>query len=148
MTNRFHLAISAGNLEAAINFYCDILGCTKGNSEVNSTDSWVDINFWGNELTLHATDSKQIDDLELHSVDMGEVIVPHFGVHLSLEEFTNLKQRIENANIAYVSTPHIRFSGTDLEQETMFIKDTHCNILEIKTMKNPDALFKKMRKKK
>jgi len=31
--------------------------------------------------------------------------------------------------------------NTDLEQETMFIKDPSGNILELKTMVNPDALF-------
>ena len=57
MTNRFHLAVPAGDLSAAVAFYCDVLGCAKGNSEFKYPDAWVDINFWGNELTLHATDS-------------------------------------------------------------------------------------------
>ena len=56
MTNRFHLAIQAGDLESAIYFYCDVLGCTRGKAEFKYPDAWADINFWGNELTLHATD--------------------------------------------------------------------------------------------
>ena len=55
MENRFHLAIPAGDLDEAIRFYCDTLGCSRGNA-VKYPDAWVDINFWGNELTLHATD--------------------------------------------------------------------------------------------
>ena len=55
MSNRFHLAIPAGDLDIAIEFYCGILGCEKGNSESKpwpgAPDCWVDINFWGNELT-------------------------------------------------------------------------------------------------
>jgi uncharacterized protein len=142
LSNTFHLAVPAGNLDTAIDFYCKILGCKKGNSETNDTDSWVDIDFWGNELTLHATKSNpNIDDLEIHNVDMGEVLIPHFGVHLTIEDFSNLKERLEKYGISYISKPHVRFKNTDLEQETMFIKDTHCNILEIKTLKNPDKLF-------
>ena len=56
MGTRFHLAIPAGDLDKAIKFYCDILGCERGNSEFKYPDAWADINFWGNELTLHASD--------------------------------------------------------------------------------------------
>ena len=45
MSNSFHLAIPAWNAEA---FYTNILGCKTGNREVGK---WVDIDFWGNELT-------------------------------------------------------------------------------------------------
>ena len=55
MENRFHLAIPAGDLDKAIKFYCDVLGCERGNAEFKYPDAWADINFWGNELTLHAT---------------------------------------------------------------------------------------------
>ena len=56
MVSRFHLAIPAGDLDKAIKFYCDVLGCDRGNAEFKYPDAWADINFWGNELTLHATD--------------------------------------------------------------------------------------------
>ena len=146
ISNTFHLAITAGDLTTSINFYCNILGCIKGNSEVNPPDAWVDINFWGNELTLHASPPKEelhdkIEGLELHNVDMGAVLVPHFGVHLESEDFIALKKRIEENNVPYVSKPYIRFKDSNLEQETMFIKDPHCNILEIKTLKKPEHLF-------
>ena len=52
MSNSFHLAIPAGDLKKAEAFYTDILGCKTGNREEGK---WVDIDFWGNELTLHQT---------------------------------------------------------------------------------------------
>ena len=139
MANRFHLAIPAGDLHNAIYFYCNILGCTKGNSENKSSDSWCDINFWGNELTLHASSCKQTG--ERHNVDMGNVLVPHFGVHLEANEFKDLKERIIQNNVKFIDKPYIRFKGEVLEQETMFIEDTNGNVLELKTMVNPDALW-------
>ena len=57
MTNCFHLAIPAGNIKKALGFYRDILGCKTGNQEEGR---WIDINFWGNELTLHETKTKQV----------------------------------------------------------------------------------------
>jgi len=141
VANRFHLAIPAGDLHNAIYFYCNILGCTKGNSEIKPPDAWCDINFWGNELTLHSSSCKQIG--ELHNVDMGKVLVPHFGVHLDAEEFRFLKGKLEQdwKNVEFVDEPYVRFKGDVLEQETMFIKDPSDNVIEIKTMVNPDALF-------
>lgn len=136
MAHTFHLAIPAGDLHNAIYFYCNVLGCTKGNSEINN---WQDINFWGNELTLHSSSCKQTG--ERHNVDMGNVSVPHFGVHLDAEEFKVLKERIIENNIKFIDEPYIRFEGEVLEQETMFIEDPNGNVLEIKTMVNPDELF-------
>ena len=136
MAHTFHLAIPAGDLHNAIYFYCNVLGCTKGNSEIGN---WCDINFWGNELTLHSSNCTQTG--ERHNVDMGNVSVPHFGVHLEAEEFKDLKERIKQNNIEFIDEPYIRFKGEVLEQETMFIEDPNGNVLEIKTMVNPDELF-------
>jgi len=139
VANRFHLAIPAGDLHNAIYFYCSVLGCTKGNMEINPPDSWCDINFWGNELTLHSSNCKQTG--ERHNVDMGNVSVPHFGVHFEAEDFKAIKERIIQNNIKFIDKPYIRFKGEVLEQETMFIEDTNGNVLELKTMVNPDALW-------
>ena len=138
MANRFHLAIPVGDLDNAIEFYCDVLGCTKGNSEIGN---WSDINFWGNELTLHS--SSCIQTGEQHDVDMGNVSVPHFGVHFEADEFKVLKERLIQKNIKFVDEPYVRFKGEIYEQETMFIADPNGNVLELKTMVNPNALFDK-----
>ena len=141
MINRFHLAIPAGDLDVAIKFYCDVLGCCRGKAEFKYPDAWIDINFWGNELTLHATDPKEKNNGERHNVDMGNVTVPHFGVHLNAETFKNLKERLIKKKIEFIEPPYIRFKGEEKEQETMFIEDPNGNCMEIKTMKNPESLF-------
>ena len=129
MTNCFHLAIPAGNIKTALGFYVGILGCETGNQEEGR---WIDINFWGNELTLHASEHKL--DNERHDVDMGNVSVPHFGVHLSRKDFDTLKQRLKDNGTKYYDEPYLRFKGTKYEQETFFVKDPNENVLEIKTL--------------
>ena len=105
MENRFHLAIQAGDLDKAIKFYCEVLGCERGNAEFKYPDAWADINFWGNELTLHATDPNHKSTSERHNVDMGNVTVPHFGVHLDAITFKNLKQRlIDKLSLIHILT--------------------------------------------
>jgi len=152
MTAILHLAIPAGDLERTVKFYTDILGCSLGNSEKGR---WVDVNFWGNELTLHQSEERL--PTVRHDVDMGAVLVPHFGihltqddfdgvkdriaVHLTQDDFDGVKDRIAAAGLKYIDEPYRRFKGDKYEQETFFIADPNNNILEIKTMKNPEVLF-------
>ena len=145
MSSRFHLAIPVGDITTALDFYCNVLGCEKGNSEFKYPDAWVDINFWGNELTLHSSEEFEKAEAKRHNVDMGNVTVPHFGVHLDAETFSKLKERLAEHKIKYIDEPYIRFAGTRLEQETMFIADPYGNAMEIKTMKNPETLWEKQK---
>ena len=131
MSNPFHLAIPAGDLSVATKFYTDVLGCKLGNGEKGK---WIDIDFWGNELTLHKTDMKLPN--ERHDVDMGSVAVPHFGVHLDPEIFDKIKENLKANDIKYLDEPYTRFKNKKEQQETFFIKDPHGNILELKTLKN------------
>ena len=93
-------------------------------------------------MTLHGCDPAKKKQGERHNVDMGNVSVPHFGVHLSREAFDEVKERCIKHKIEFIDPPYLRFEGTDLEQETMFIADPHGNAMELKTMKNPEELWK------
>ena len=128
MSNSFHLALPAGDIETAEKFYTEVLGCKTGNREKGK---WVDIDFWGNELTLHQTKMKL--PRERHDVDMGNVPVPHFGVHLEKEIFDKIKSNLETKKISYIDKPYTRFKGTEFEQNTFFIEDPNGNVLELKT---------------
>jgi len=136
MTAIVHLAIPAGDLKTTVKFYTDVMGCSLGNSEEGR---WVDVNFWGNELTLHQS-TEQLPNVR-HDVDMGDVLVPHFGVHLSQADFDGVKARIAAAGLEYIDAPYRRFKGDKYEQETFFIADPNNNVLEIKCMVNPHLLF-------
>ena len=131
-TNCFHLAIPCGDLETAKKFYSETLGCRLD----NSAQEWADVDFWGNELTLHKSEHKL--DSERHDVDMGNVSVPHFGVHMPWEEFHSL---LDRAKEYIIDGPYHRYVGKPREQKTVFLKDTHCNILEMKTMLDPKTLW-------
>ena len=136
MSAILHLAIPAGDLNQTVKFYTDVLGCSLGNSE---DGRWVDVNFWGNELTLHQSEER-LPNVR-HDVDMGAVLVPHFGIHLTQEQFDGVKDRIASAGLDYIDPPYRRFKGDQYEQETFFIADPNQNILEIKSMVNPHLLF-------
>ena len=127
-TNCFHLAVPCGDLEVAKKFYSETLGCRLD----NSAQEWADVDFWGNELTLHKTNTKL--PRERHDVDMGSVSVPHFGVHLEKEIFEKIKENLKANNIKYLDEPYTRFKGKEEEQQTFFIEDPHGNVMELKTI--------------
>jgi extradiol dioxygenase family protein len=130
MSNIFHCAIEAGDLETTAKFYEDVLGCKRDNFEEGK---WIDIDFWGNELTLHSSTPRTSTCGERHHVMMGEVVVPHYGVHLEREVFDRVKESVKNS-VGFLDEPYIRFPGTEYEQETFFCKDPNHNVLEIKTL--------------
>ncbi|HMB13113.1 MAG TPA: dioxygenase, partial [Roseovarius sp.] len=49
MAHPFHLAINVTDLDAARSFYGGLLGGVEG----RSTETWVDFDFFGHQLSLH-----------------------------------------------------------------------------------------------
>ena len=73
---------------------------------------------------------------------MADVCVPHFGIHLSNDDFQEVKQRIHNSDeYNFLDAHFLRFKGGYREQETFFIRDPSGNAIEIKTMKVPESLW-------
>ncbi|MDA0831255.1 MAG: glyoxalase [Proteobacteria bacterium] len=130
MSNIFHCAVEAGDLEETVKFYTEILFCETDNSEEGK---WVDINFWGNELTLHSSTPRTSMHGERHNVEMGAVAVPHFGVHLERDVFEKVKESVIKT-VGFLDEPYIRFGGTEYEQQTFFVMDPNYNVLEIKSL--------------
>jgi len=134
MSNRFHLALEAGNLEKTLPFYTDILGCTL---DMKEEGRWQDVDFWGNELTLHQSIPRSYPERTRHNVDMGAVYVPHFGVHLPFNQFNEIKKKVQES-VGFLDEPYIRFKDTVYQQETFFVEDPNFNVLEIKSMNYVD----------
>ena len=132
----FHLAYTVRDLESTRKFYGDLLGCQEG----RSTESWVDFDFFGNQLSLHI--GQTIKELESDSkVDKVEVPLPHFGCVLNWDLFHNLADKLKSAGVVFIIEPTIRFEGMPAEQATMFLEDYSQNALEFKSFRNPNEVF-------
>ena len=132
----FHLAYTVRDLESTRKFYGDLLGCQEG----RSTESWVDFDFFGNQLSLHI--GQTIKELESDSkVDNVEVPLPHFGCVLNWDLFHNLADKLKLAGVVFIIEPTIRFEGMPAEQATMFLEDYSQNALEFKSFRNPNEVF-------
>jgi len=132
----FHLAYTVTDLDLARSFYGDLLGCEEG----RSTDTWVDFNFFGNQLSLHL--GEIVSPCQTQSSVEGIVVpMPHFGCVLEWGEFQKLSERLKSAGVTFIIEPHIRYARLLGEQATMFIKDPSANALEFKAYKNASEIF-------
>jgi len=135
MAHPFHLAINVTDLDAARGFYGGVLGAIEG----RSTETWVDFDFFGHQLSLHlgtpfATEATgKVGD---HRVPM-----PHFGVVLPLALWREVAARLDAAGVDFVIPPSVRFEGEPGEQWTMFFRDPSGNPLEIKGFAEMDRVF-------
>jgi len=132
----FHLAFPVDDLEAARRFYGELLGCPEG----RSADHWIDFDLRGHQIVAHLA-PEAAPRRSSNPVDGKEVPVPHFGLVLSMDEWSALADRLQEANVDFVIEPTIRFEGEPGEQATMFLLDPAGNALEFKAMADLAKLF-------
>ena len=135
MPGPFHLAINVADLDAARAFYGGVLGCAEG----RSTETWVDFDFFGHQLSLHL--GAPFATAATGRVGQHMVPMPHFGLVLKLDRWRRLARRLEAAGIAWVIPPSVRFEGRPGEQWTMFFTDPFGNPIEVKGFPDMSGVF-------
>ncbi|QIL80973.1 dioxygenase [Diaphorobacter sp. HDW4A] len=126
MQSLFHLAYHVTDLEEARKFYRDVLGCAEG----RSTDTWVDFNFFGHQISLHLGEPFAVTNTGRVGAHM--VPMPHLGLVLLKPDWLKLAERLKAANTQFVLEPQVRFEGEPGEQWTMFFRDPCGNPIEVK----------------
>ena len=135
MNSLFHLAFHVRDLAVARHFYGTVMGCKEG----RSTDTWVDFDLYGHQLSLHlgepfvTTNTGHVGD---HLVPM-----PHFGLILELPAWQAMAQRLTAANVTFVLPPQLRFEGQPGEQWTLFFCDPFGNPIEVKGFRSLATVF-------
>ena len=132
----FHLALPVENLERTKDFYIKTLGCTLG----RTADSWIDLNFFGHQLSFHHTAS-HASSSSSNTVDSKKVPIPHLGVILTMEQWKVLAKKLKDKEIEFIIEPYIRFAGESGEQATMFIPDPSGYHLEFKAFADDKSIF-------
>lgn len=134
----FHFSFLVSDLDEARRFYGAVLGCAEG----RSAPTWVDFDFFGNQISLHLTDDVP-RTRHTGKVDSIDVPMPHFGAILAWDDFHSLADRVKAANVQFVISPMIRFAGQPAEQATMFFRDPSGNALEFKAFRDEEQVFSK-----
>lgn len=135
MRSLFHLAYHVHDLDAARRFYGGVLGCREG----RSTDTWIDFDFFGHQISLHL--GEPFATTNTGRVGAHLVPMPHLGVVLELPDWQALAERLRAAGIEFVLEPQVRFAGEPGEQWTMFFRDPSGNPIEVKGFRSFDAVY-------
>ena len=135
METRFHLAYHIRDLDEARGFYGGVLGCKEG----RSTETWVDFDFFGHQISLHL--GEPFATARTGKVGDHMVPMPHLGLVMHQDDWRALADRLEAAGIAFILPPQTRFAGEPGEQSTMFLTDPSGNPIEIKGFRDWDGIF-------
>lgn len=135
MRSLFHFAFHVTDLDEARRFYGGVLGCAEG----RSTETWVDFDFFGHQLSLHLGEPFATSDTG--RVGDKQVPMPHFGLVLALPDWQSLAERLKAAGTPFVLEPQLRFAGEPGEQWTMFFRDPCGNPIEVKGFRSLDGLY-------
>lgn len=131
----FHLAFPVDDLQKAREFYAGVMGCPEG----RSSDHWIDFDLFGHQIVTHLT--PKIEVAACNDVDGTAVPIPHFGVVLSMDDWTELAERLRAKGVEFIVEPQVRFKGEVGEQATMFFLDPARNALEFKALADLAQLF-------
>ena len=135
MQTVFHLALNVTDLKLACRFYGDLLGSSQG----RSTDTWVDFNFFGHQLSLHL--GLPLKSALTGKVDNISVPMPHFGVILPFATWETIADKLTQAEVEFIIKPSLRFKGASGEQHTMFFLDPFGNPIELKSFADSKEVF-------
>ena len=135
MKSAFHLAYHVTDLDAARAFYVDLLGSKEG----RSTETWVDFDFFGHQISLHLGEPFPV----ANTGKVGEHMVPmpHLGVILPKPDWDALANKLKGAGVEFVIKPTTRFAGEPGEQSTMFFYDPSGNPIEVKGFADFEGIF-------
>jgi uncharacterized protein len=124
-----HLSLPVHDLDAARDFYVDVLGCEPGRVR----DGWIDVWFYGMQITLHH-EPQQVVSAEQRGAR-------HFGVTLSAEELDAVLKRLEIHPVEWLRPATTEHAGTAHEQTKAMLLDPSGNAIELKTYADPAAAF-------
>lgn len=135
MLTPFHLAYNVRDLDTTRQFYGTVLGCAEG----RSTETWVDYDFFGHQISLHL--GEPFETRATGKVGDHLVPMPHLGVVLTIPDWNALAERLRQHDVEFVIPPSLRFQGEPGEQATMFFLDPSGNPIEVKGFADMDRIF-------
>jgi extradiol dioxygenase family protein len=129
-SNVFHLAIRCRDLDEAVTFYVDKLGCRLA----RRYEDRITMEFFGDQLVCHLSPDK---------IDQAPEMYPrHFGITFpDRAEFNALYERAHSSGAEFFREMFVRFEGEREEHLTFFLRDPSNNLLEFKYYRDPEMKY-------
>ncbi len=142
MEGRFHLAFATTDLKRVKAFYGGFLGLKEGRNAA----TWVDYDFFGNQLTIQEVPmlikTAKVYNPQSPSSPAG-VPANHWGVVLNISDWRLLRDKLTKVGVPFQIEPNTVMKGQVGEQRSLFIEDPDGNAIEFKAMLEDGNLFRK-----
>jgi extradiol dioxygenase family protein len=135
MKTPFHLSLPCTDLEKTKDFYVYTLGAKQG----RNTDTWLDINLFGHQLTF-----AKIGDFNFNfkKYRLNDQILPsfHFGIIIDADTWGKIYSRLLTKNLD-ITTEATFFDNKTGEHLSFFITDPDGYQVEFKSFKDSSEIF-------
>lgn len=136
MDTSFHMSLPCLSVEETRKFYIENIGASQGRTNEN----WLDINLFGHQLTFIQADKFNFNSPNY--VFEGKMLPSfHFGVIVNVETWGELYSKLNGLNLKVVTQATFLKDKTG-EHLSFFIKDPNDYMLEFKSFKDPNDIFK------
>ncbi|MEN3323075.1 bleomycin resistance protein [Mariniflexile soesokkakense] len=133
----FHMSLPCLSVKGTENFYVDNIGASLG----RKTQSWVDIDLFGNQITF--IKAEKFSFISPNYVFEGKILPSfHFGVIVDLKDWEQIYAKLNNQKLDLVTQSRF-LEGKAGEHVSFFIKDPNDYMLEFKSFKNSESIFEK-----
>ncbi|MGH3628297.1 MAG: VOC family protein [Sciscionella sp.] len=129
VSDAFHLAIPAADLDQMQQFYVDGLGCKLARRYADR----ITLDFFGDQVVCHLSDAYDRDPTPYPR---------HFGVTFAQRaDFDRLVSLARLRALKFFAEPEPRFAGMAEEHLTVMLIDPSNNLLEFKHYVDPRMLY-------
>jgi len=126
-----HVAVPCRNLQEAARWYSEVLGAQP----MRILKDRVTFSFGGVlQLVCH---------LERRAIEPNPRAYPrHHGLtFLNMEDYSRVKEHLENLAVKFLMRPTRRFAGTPHEHHTLMVVDPSGNVIEFKCYVQPEYSY-------
>ena len=135
MKTSFHMSLPCLSVKETKNFY-ESIGASLG----RTTQSWVDINLFGHQITF--IKAGKFNFSNPNYVFEGKILPSfHFGVIVDFKTWNDVYSKLKNQDLELVEQTTF-LKDTIGEHTSFFVKDPNDYMLEFKSFKNPEDVFK------
>jgi uncharacterized protein len=128
--NTFHLAIPARDLDEAVEFYVNGLGCHLA----RRYDDRITLDFFGDQVVCHLSQKWDREAEDLYP--------RHFGITFRhRQEFDDVLYLVETRELPLFSPCQPRFKDRVEEHLTFVVRDPSNNLIEFKHYRDPRMMY-------
>jgi uncharacterized protein len=126
-----HVAVPCRDLDEAARWYAEVLGAQP----VRRLQDRVTFSFGGVlQLVCHLERRANVGNPRAYPRHHGLTFLRH-------EDFSRMREHLEELRVKFLVRPSLRFAGTDREHQTLMVADPSGNVVEFKCYTRPECSY-------